>query len=89
MNKIELQNEIHTLHKQLGETTLRMLEGMTIMSKQMLTIVIRERQLRMALEALKYLRDAPDMTGWGAHILSERIIKEIYAVTEGTDETKI
>lgn len=86
MKKIELQAEIKSLHIQLRETTLSLLEGMIIVSQGALTRVIRERQLRMALDALRYLRDEPTMTGWGTHILAERVLKEIYAVAEDIDE---
>lgn len=91
MTKTELQDEIKTLHIQLGETTLRLLEGMVIVSQEALIRVIRERQLKMALEALRYLRDEPTMTGWEAHIVADKVIKDIYAVTENIDgyETEV
>jgi hypothetical protein len=58
---------------------------MVIVAQGALTRVIREKQLHLALNMLRILRDDPMMTGWEAHKIAEKTITEIYAMAEDID----
>jgi len=80
--KEELEAEIDNLCTLLGKNSLLLLEGVSLLTHQLLITTILERRLTITMSALRVLRDDPTMTGWAAHNIAEYALKEVEQIKD-------